>query len=125
MNVSIEKTVLSYPKLPYERMKDDILGKRYNLSLVFIGDMRAHRLNKERRNKDYIPNVLSFPLTKSVGEIYIAPHIAKMEAKKFDMSPKGYVGFLFIHALLHLKGHHHGATMEKAEKRYVLKYGLK
>ena len=124
MNTTIHRTVSSYPKLPYDRMKDAILGKKYALSLVFIGSVRAKTLNRKTRKKTYVPNVLSFPLTESAGEIFITPEVAVREAKKRGMTEKGYVGFLFIHALLHLKGHHHGATMERAEKKYLAIYGL-
>ena len=115
----------TYPRLPYERMKDAILGKKYELALVFVGGVRAQSLNQKYRNKSYVPNVLSFPLSKAIGEIYIAPSVAKREAKKYNMTHDGYVGYLFIHGLLHLKGYHHGATMEKAEKKYVRLYNLK
>ena len=124
MSISISKTVRGYPKLPYQEMQEDILGKRYELSLVFVGEKRALTLNQKYRKKSYIPNVLSFPLDTMHGEIYIAPQVAKREAAHREMSVRGYVGFLFIHGLLHLKGHAHGATMEKAEKRYLAKYGL-
>lgn len=123
-NLTTTSTVKTYPRLPYERMKDDVLGKKYQLSLVFIGESRAKALNIQNRKKNYVPNVLSFPLEETVGEIYIAPTIASREAKKHGMSTKGYIGFLFIHGLLHLKGHRHGATMEKAEKRLISKYKL-
>lgn len=106
-------------------MKDDILGKKYSVSLAFIGTGRAKKLNEVHRNKTYIPNVLSFPLTPDVGEIFIAPATAKTEAKKFGMSIDGYIGFLYIHALLHLKGLAHGDTMDKAEKKYCKKYDLR
>ena len=125
MSISISSTARTYPRLPYDAMCTDILGGTYTLSLVFIGERRAHALNKEYRGKTYVPNVLSFPLGKSSGEIFITPRVAAREAKKFHMTPRGYIGFLFIHGLLHLKGHHHGATMEKAEKRYISKYKLK
>lgn len=118
-------TVRSYPTLPYEKIKDDILGKKYSLSLTFIGGARAQSLNKTHRKKDYTPNVLSFPLDTTIGEIFITPTIAKKEAHKFNMTHKGYVGFLFIHACLHLKGLDHGDTMDKAEIKYCKKYGLK
>jgi len=123
--VAICATARSYPKLPYSEMKDDILGKGYRLSLVFIGKDRARELNKQYRNKTYSPNVLSFPLSEEDGEIFITPTIAKTECKKYGLSPKGYIGFLYIHALLHLKGLSHGATMDKAEAKYSQKYGLK
>ncbi len=114
-----------YPALPYIAIKDDILGKKYDLSLVFIGAQKAQTLNKKYRNATYTPNVLSFPLTKDTGEIYITPEVAQKEAYKFSLSTEGYIGYLFIHGLLHLKGHLHGGTMEKAEKKYVAKYKLK
>lgn len=125
MNTTITHTTRTFPQLPYEVMKDDILGKSYNLTLVFVGERRARMLNEAHRKKSYVPNVLSFPLTPSAGEIYIAPKVAEKEAHKFDMTPLGYIGYLFIHGLLHLKGYPHGDTMEKAEKKFVSKYKLK
>lgn len=123
-NVTISSTVRTYPTHSYEQIKDAILGKRYALSLVFVGEQRAQTLNKKYRNKSYIPNVLSFPLDTAHGEIYIAPSVARREAKKWNMTPEQHVGFLFIHGLLHLKGYRHGATMSTAEKRYLKRYIL-
>ena len=125
MNVIISQTTKSFPKHTYAEMKDAILGKKYSLSLIFVGEKRAQQLNKQYRDGDYIPNVLSFPLDKNNGEIYITPCIATKESKKFSMTPNGYIGFLFIHGLLHLKGYPHGATMEKAEKKYCAQFKLK
>jgi len=93
--------------------------------LAFIGGTRSQALNVQYRGKDYTPNVLSFPLDVAVGEIFITPTIAKKEAPKFSMTHDGYVGFLFIHACLHLKGMDHGDAMDTAEKKYCRKYGLK
>lgn len=122
---SLSHTTKTYPRLPYKDMKEDVLGARYELSVVFVGRDRAQRLNKEHRGKSYIPNVLSFPIGKNTGEIYIAPEVAKREAKSFGMTVRGYIGYLFIHGLLHLKGYDHGATMDKAEERFISKYALK
>ena len=123
-NLEISLSVKAYPQHPYVQMKDTILGKKYTLSLAFIGDTQAQKLNVEHRKKSYVPNVLSFPLTVDQGEIFITPSVAKKEAKKFNMTVDGYIGFLFIHALLHLKGFDHGDTMEKAEQKYCKKYNL-
>lgn len=121
---SITSTVRTYPTLPYEQIKNDILGTSYTLSLAFVGGVRAQALNEAHRGKTYVPNVLSFPLDAGFGEVYITPTIAKKEAPKFDMTHTGYIGFLFIHACLHLKGLDHGDTMDKAEKKYCTKYNL-
>ncbi len=122
---SLTSKARSYPTHPYQKMKDDILGKSYSLSLSFVGGTTAQRLNKSYRNKTYTPNVLSFPLDNSHGEIFITPTVAAKQAHRYDMTKNGYIGFLFIHALLHLKGLDHGDTMDKAEKKYCLKYNLR
>lgn len=121
---SVSKTSRSYPVLPYEKIKNDILGTSYELSLLFVGATKAKKLNKTYRQKSYVPNVLSFPLGNAVGEIVIAPIVARKEAPKFNMTPEGYIGFLFIHGCLHLKGLDHSDTMDKAEKKYCIKYHL-
>jgi rRNA maturation RNase YbeY len=122
--VLLTTSVKTYPNLPYQKMKDDILGRGYRLSLVFVGPTRARALNQTYRGKTYVPNVLSFPLDATTGEIYICPTIAKREAKKFSLSPHGYIGYLFIHGCFHLKGHDHGPVMDKLEATAVKKYGL-
>lgn len=118
-------TKSSYPIWPYQDIKNAILGYQYELSLSFIGTDRAKRLNLEYRNKDYVPNVLSFPLSEKIGDIFICPKVAAKEARDFNMSERGYVAFLFIHGCLHLKGHDHGVSMEKLEKKYLTKYKIK
>lgn len=103
-------------------IKNEILGKNYELSLVFVGDQRAKSLNLKYRNKGYNPNVLSFPLDESNGEIFINPNVALRESKKANMSYKKYIGFLFIHGCLHLKGLDHGDTMTKQEEKFLKKF---
>jgi len=122
---TLSSTIKSYPRrIPYQDIKEAILGKRYELSLVFIGRTRAATLNQHYRNQSYSPNVLSFPLTAASGEIFICPQVAAREAAKFDLSTDGYVAFLFIHGCLHLKGHDHGATMEKYERKFLRAFNI-
>lgn len=122
---TITSTVKQYPTHhPYEEMKRKILGAKYELSLAFVGKARAASLNKNYRQKTYSPNVLSFPLTESVGEIVICPLVAKTEAAKFNLSVDGYIAYLFIHGLLHLKGHDHGDTMDKLERKYLSSFNI-
>lgn len=123
MSLTISHTTHTYPKhIPYQKIADDILGSRYILSLVFVGKERAKKLNKQWRGKEYAPNVLSFPLSKTEGEVYLCPAVAFTQAKKFNMTAQGFIGLLFIHALFHLKGYDHGDVMEKQETRAVQKY---
>jgi len=125
-NFALNTTVKKYPKkYPYESIKRKILGVEYNLSLNFIGRKRAASLNKQYRNKSYTPNVLSFPLDEVTGEIFICPDVSKSEAKAYDLTPSGYIAFLFIHGLLHLKGHDHGDNMDQLEQKYLKLFKIK
>ena len=85
-------------------IKEKILGKSFFVSLAFIGDKKSRELNQAYRQKNYIPNVLSFPLEKNAGEIFLNLNQCKKEYKKFNMNYKNYVLYLFTHACLHLKG---------------------
>jgi len=69
-------------KKQLETIKESILGKKYELSLVFIGDKLSKKLNKNYRQKDYGANILSFPLDKNSGEIFINIPNSKKECKK-------------------------------------------
>ena len=100
-------------------ISDKVLGKKYDLSLVFVGETTAKKLNQQYRNKSYVPNVLSFPLADNAGEIFICLKTIKKECREFEMSPHQYEKFLLIHGCLHLKGHDHGDHMEKLEKKFT------
>lgn len=121
---SISTTVKHYPNWPYETMKNAVLGKGYLLSLSFVGPTRAQAFNQTYRKKDYVPNVLSFPLDETTGEIIICPQVARSEAKKFGLSIDGYIAYLFIHGCVHLKGHDHGDTMDVLEQKYMKQFKI-
>ncbi len=113
----INKTRWIVPSVPFAKMKDEALGKDYSLSLVFIGENTSRRLNFTYGDENKATNVLSFPLDKKSGEIFIAPAVVKRQTKLFGRKFENLTFFLFIHGLMHLKGHKHGDTMEKAEKK--------
>ena len=105
------------PRLPFKHIKERVLGRSYTLSLVFIGTLRSQTLNRMYRRKDTPANVLAFPLSKTSGEIFISVRRAELEAQQFDMGKREFVGYLFIHALLHLKGQRHSSKMKTEERR--------
>jgi len=113
------------PLLPYEQIANKILGKRYDLSIVFIGHKKSRTLNRTFRQKDKPTNVLAFPLNEEVGEIFIDLDTSKKTAKEFDQQYIFHLSYLLIHACLHLKGYDHGSTMEREEDRLIKVLKLK
>lgn len=103
------------PRFPFiEALSKTLPG--WDISLVFVGRTRAQKLNESLRNKTYVPNVLSYQTGPKSGEVVICLEVAKRQAPSYHMSYQVFVGFLFIHALMHLKGYPHGPTMEKKER---------
>ncbi len=120
----VNKTKGKLPSLPFEVMKDEVLGKDYELSLVFVTEAESHKINLAYRQKDKPTNILSFPLEKNAGEIFICPEYAKKEAPDFEREYENYLAFLFIHGLVHLKGFDHGSRMENEEQKFRNKFGI-
>ncbi len=94
-----------------------VLGDGYEGSLVAVSSRRMRELNRAYRGKDKGTNILSFPLGKDDGEIFLDIAKARRDAPLFGRSPSNFIGFLFIHSLFHLKGFDHSSTMEKQEKK--------
>lgn len=114
----------SVPRIPFREMAEDVLGTGYELSLVLCGDALAQRMNREYRKKTYYPNVLSFPLDKRSGEIFLNLRKAAREARQYRVSVVNRSAFLFVHALWHLKGFDHGDTMDRREDQTLKKFGF-
>jgi probable rRNA maturation factor len=130
-NITFNLTNTTKAKLPkgsnslaFVNMKDAILGKKYELSVIIVSKKEIQKLNKEYRDIDKPTDILSFPLSEDFGEIYINLDMTKEEAKKFDRTYENFLGFLFIHGLVHLKGFDHGSTMESIEARFRKKFGI-
>ncbi len=108
----------------FDKIKNKVMGEKYELSLTFIGRERMRTLNRTHREKDYTTDVLSFPLDKSNGEIFINIEKANKKSRDFDRTPKNYLTFLFIHSLFHLQGLDHGERMEKKEVEVRKLFGI-
>lgn len=114
-------TRTTLPSIRWRFIKDEVLGKKYDLSVVIVGDKRIREINKRYRKQDRSTNVLSFVLdpvrdrartqapaiSNGAGEIILNYSYIKKEAKEFDRTPKQHLKALYIHAFLHLKGLNH------------------
>ncbi len=124
--IEVARTIRSpWSTAGYETIVQTILGTKYRMSLVLIGDKRARTLNKRHRHKDVPANVLSFPLSRTSGEVFLNVPKIKREASRFGLSPAGHGKYLLVHAALHLKGHTHGSTMEQAEEKLLAAFNIR
>ena len=105
------------PRLPFAKLTTAVLGKEYECSLVIVGPKKSRELNRNYRNKDNSTNILSFPLEKNEGEIFLDLETSRKDAPAFDRSYTNFIAFLYIHALFHLKGFNHSPKMEAGEKK--------
>lgn len=110
------------PAVPFQRIAREILGSRYELSLVLCGDALAREMNRAYRKKSYAANVLSFPLDASEGEVFLNIRAAIREAKQRGVTLRARLTLLFIHACLHLKGLKHGKKMDTFELKLLRKF---
>jgi len=108
----------------FELIQKTILGSDYELSLVFCTARKIQSLNKIYRNINKPTDILSFPLSKTSGEIFICKSETRKMAKEFDRSYDNFLTFLFIHGLVHLKGHDHGPKMEKLEAKFRKQFSV-
>jgi ssRNA-specific RNase YbeY (16S rRNA maturation enzyme) len=98
----------------FKRLKKEILGTKYDLSVAFLLPAEMRKVMKKTKKVDKISNVLAFPLSKTSGEILICRKAAAPYT----------IPYLFIHGLYHLKGLKHGARMESAEQKLLQRFSL-
>lgn len=115
--------------------------KEVNLGMTLCGKSKIRSLNKEYRQKDYVTDVLSFPVYENLrpdkkvkekslammelGDLIICREKAKSQAKEFDITYEQEVIHLAVHGFLHLLGFDHELSlkeekiMEKEESALV------
>jgi len=114
----------------FDKIKNDILGGDYSLSIAYISKAQARAINKKYRGKDKPTNILSFPFSTSEGEMLLCKDLIKEEVKNKEEKVEGrnyaeWLRFLVIHGLLHLKGYVHSSKMERAEEHFSSLYDKK
>lgn len=130
MEVSVVNlTSQRLPGVGWKKIADKVLGKKFDLSVVLVGEKRIGDIKKKyppigkKGNRDNKPtDVLSFLISKDVGEIFLCPKYIKHNAKNFSRAYKEHIIKVYIHGLLHLKGYDHltklnASKMQKAEEK--------
>ncbi|MDP2654967.1 MAG: rRNA maturation RNase YbeY [bacterium] len=123
--VSIKNLTRQHPKVVagavFSKIVKEVLPN-WEISLVFVSATKALELNKKLRKKNYIPNVLSYVVGSKSAEIIICLTEARKQAPDFNLTPYTFTLYLFIHAVLHIKGWVHGANMDKCEQKLLKRY---
>ncbi|WP_342190163.1 MULTISPECIES: rRNA maturation RNase YbeY [unclassified Spiroplasma] len=95
------------------------------LSLNIISKEMSLKLNQTYRQKNYVADVLSFPVEadnqklyaminmRILGDIFICFELAQEQADKYEHSLLRELSFLFLHGLLHLLGYDHQTKSEE------------
>lgn len=92
------------------------------LSIILTDDARLHELNLSYLEVDAPTDVLSFPASETdpetgaryIGDILISVPRARAQAEAAGHAPEAEVQLLVVHGILHLLGHDHARTEEKA-----------
>jgi probable rRNA maturation factor len=111
-------------------------GDDAEVNVLFTSDEEARRVNREWRERDYAPNVLSFPAApmpaegaRPLGDIVLASGVVTREAAEQGKPLEAHVAHLLVHGVLHLAGHDHmndgeAAVMEAAEAEILKGMGF-
>ncbi|HWO07110.1 MAG TPA: rRNA maturation RNase YbeY [Candidatus Paceibacterota bacterium] len=122
--LDIRRTVSDTVRVPFEGLARATLPAGYQLSLVICGDSLSRKMNIQYRKKHYAPNVLSFPLSKREGEIFLNIRKAAREARALGISPRARIAHLFVHGCAHLAGYAHGDRMDARERSILARFGF-
>jgi probable rRNA maturation factor len=109
--------------------------KSDSVAIAFVTDAEIARLNKTYRKKSKPTDVLSFPSQsakrpnkkKFLGDIAIAPAVARRYARKNGRTLENEICILILHGILHLLGYDHETDrgqMDRIETKLRRKLGL-
>jgi probable rRNA maturation factor len=104
------------------------------ITLRYVAEAEARRVNREYRQRDYATNVLSFPYGEpgraAYGDILICAPVVAREARAQGKEVEAHHAHLVVHGVLHLRGYDHerGAQearrMESLERRILAQLGF-
>jgi probable rRNA maturation factor len=108
------------------------LARTATVTLRYVAEAEARRLNREYRGKDYATNVLTFIYDDTPGlsgDVVICAPVVAREAKAQGKDVAAHHAHLLVHGLLHLQGFDHeradeALRMERSERRILARLGF-
>jgi probable rRNA maturation factor len=86
------------------------------LSIAFVSSRVIARMNRRHLGHGGMTDVISFPLLSSAndepiaGDVYIAPDVARANAREHGVLLREEIARLVVHGTLHVLGHDHPET---------------
>ncbi|MDQ2870470.1 MAG: rRNA maturation RNase YbeY [Acidobacteriota bacterium] len=104
-------------------------ARAQEVSVLFCGDARMRRLNRDYRGKDRSTDVLAFPAAGGplLGDIVVSVPYASRQARRRGEPASREIDRLLVHGFLHLLGYDHETDlgeMEALESRVRLRLGI-
>ena len=99
--------------LKHERVRDAML------SITFVSTAGIRALNRKHLRRSSPTDVISFGFRRAgrkaslVGDVYIAPDVARASAKENGVSVSEEVTRLVVHGVLHVLGYDHSESEER------------
>lgn len=90
-----------------ERVRDAML------SITFVTNRSIRAMNRQHLKRDGLTDVIAFgfrqggPATAIVGDVYIAPDVARASARSNRVTLRQELTRLIVHGTLHVLGHDH------------------
>jgi len=94
------------------------LARAAEVTIRYVAEREARRLNREYRGRDYPTNVLTFvyearPLA---GDVVICAPVVAREARAQGKEVAAHHAHLLVHGLLHLQGYDHEHSQAQARR---------
>ena len=99
-----------------ELVEATLRGERIHnalISVAFVGRSAISKLNKKYLRHEGSTDVISFGMGRTargmpaVGDIYICPDVARLNAKRNRIAVSEELARLVVHGTLHVAGHDH------------------
>lgn len=101
------------------------------ITLRLVGLAESRRLNSRFRSRKKATNVLAFPAGApgELGDLVVCLPLVYREAQAQGKKPLHHLAHLFVHGILHLRGHGHdrladARKMEQMERRILARLGF-
>ncbi|AOG60626.1 rRNA maturation factor [Spiroplasma helicoides] len=130
-NKLLKNYEMIYAKLLASTKKHLNIEQNLLLSVFFILPEKSLELNKKYRNKEYVGDVISFPIDdplgiyqqlefREIGDIFITYEEALNKAKNYDHKIEDEMAWLFVHGILHILGYDHETNEEDEKEMFKL-----